>query len=71
MFQNSAAAPLLTVPKLCTEVSILIDSASHWLSRRPSRWPPSRRQAVVLLYVLREAGYFIRIIIQTNIVKAI
>jgi hypothetical protein len=28
------------VPKLSTEVSILIDSASHWLSRCPSRWPP-------------------------------
>jgi hypothetical protein len=29
-----------TVPNLSTEGSILIDSASHWLSRRPSRWPP-------------------------------
>jgi hypothetical protein len=28
------------VPKLSTEVSILIDSASHWLSCCPSRWPP-------------------------------
>jgi hypothetical protein len=42
---NTDAAPWApshcTVPKLSTEVSILIESAPHWPAGRPLRWPPS------------------------------